>query len=203
MHETGFEHLEGFAFPPLFFFPFQPGEGGGAGHGQRFAQGLLPGVAQLIQAVLGVAAVQVGQGDAAILSLDVGGQRMPGGAGGQVQGPVPGEFVEAFFQLAGVQYQPLGIRSGAAQIREPVFDLQRAGVEADFLLRLRGAALGQQGKVLLQWLRQGHQQAVTAALVKGRQGQVAAAGQAIQSVGHGVAGMLGAGAQGFTEQLVL
>ncbi len=48
VHETGFEHLAGFAFPPLFFFSFQPGEGGGAGLGQWFAQCLLPVLAQLI-----------------------------------------------------------------------------------------------------------------------------------------------------------
>ena len=73
VHETGFEHLAGLVVAVVFFFPFQPGEGGGTGDGQRLAQGLLPGMAQLIQAVLGVAAVQVGQGNAAILSLDVGG----------------------------------------------------------------------------------------------------------------------------------
>ena len=163
----------------------------------------MPGVAQLIEALLGIVAVQMGQGDAAILALDMGGQRMPGGAGGQVQGPVPGELVEALFQLAGVEYQPLDIGGGATQVREPVFDLQRAGIQADFLLRLRCAALGQQGKVVFQWLRQGHQQAVAAAFVKRRQGQVAAAGQAIQGVRHGVAGMLRAGAQRVAEQLVL
>ena len=120
-----------------------------------------------------------------------------------MQGPVPGEFVEALFQLAGVQHQTLAIRCGAAQIREPVFDLQGPGAKTDFLLRLRCAALGQQGKVVFQWLRQGHQQAVTAAFVKGRQGQIATAGQAIQGVGHGVAGMLRTGTQGLAEQLVL
>ena len=123
VHKAGFEHLACLVVAVVFFFPFQPGKGGGAGDGQGLAQGLLPGVAQLIQAVLGIAAVQVRQGNAAILSLDVRVQRMPGGAGGQVQGPVPGELVEALFQLAGVQHQTLGIGGGASQVGEPVFQL--------------------------------------------------------------------------------